>query len=73
MAYVPSAIAPQELPGREAPATRPVGRGLLRRLFDAAIAARQRQVEREIAYYLRDTGGIFNDEVEREVERRFLS
>jgi hypothetical protein len=33
--------------------------------------SRQRQVEREIARYLRN--GKFTDEAEREIERRFFS
>jgi hypothetical protein len=35
------------------------------------MVARQRQVEREIARYLRTRR--FSDEAEREIERRFLS
>ena len=37
------------------------------------MASRQRQAEREIARYLRNHGGKFTDEAEREIERRFLS
>jgi len=48
-------------------------RGLFRRMFDALIAARMRQAEREIAIYLDGHGGRFTDETEREIERRFLS
>jgi hypothetical protein len=42
-----------------------------RRFFNAMMVARQRQVEREIARYLRTHR--FSDETEREIERRFLS
>jgi hypothetical protein len=45
--------------------------GFFRRLFNAMMVARQRQVEREIARYL--STHRFSDEVEREIERRFLS
>jgi len=56
-------------PGARTPARRK--RNLLRRFFDALVAARQRQAEREIARFIESRGG-FNDEVEREIERRFL-
>lgn len=45
--------------------------GFFRRFFNAMMVARQRQVEREIARYLRTHR--FSDEAEREIERRFLS
>ena len=45
--------------------------GFFRRFFDAMMAARQRQAEREIERYLRNSK--FTDEAEREIERRFLS
>jgi hypothetical protein len=46
-------------------------RSLLRRLLDAVIESQQRRAEREIARYLR--GIKFTDDVEREIERRFLN
>jgi hypothetical protein len=46
-------------------------RGLMRWLADAIMRSRQRQADREIARYLNN--GKFTDEVEREIERRFLS
>ena len=49
------------------------GRGLFSRLIEAMMASRQRQAEREIARYLMGSGGKFTDEIEREIERRFLS
>lgn len=69
MAYVSSVIASREVaqPRRSAPR-----RSALRRLFDAMVAARLAYVEREIAYYLERTGGKFTDDIEREIERRFL-
>ena len=72
MAYVPAGIASRELahPTASAPAR---GRGLWRRIFEAIVAARQRDAEREIALYLERTGGKFTDDVEREIESRFLS
>ena len=35
--------------------------------------SRQRQADREIAAYLRRTGGKLTDSAEREIERRFLA
>lgn len=49
------------------------GPGLFSRFYAALMAARLRAAEREVARYLRDTGGKFTDEAEREIERRFLS
>ena len=37
------------------------------------IASRQRQTNRLIALYVASIGGNFTDDVEREIERRFLS
>ncbi len=48
-------------------------RGLFGRLLDSMMAARTRQAEREVTRYLAETGGKFTDEVEREIERRFLA
>jgi hypothetical protein len=45
---------------------------LIRRLYAAVIASRQRRAEREIAQYLARSGLKFTDAVERDVERRFL-
>jgi tRNA A-37 threonylcarbamoyl transferase component Bud32 len=52
--------------------TEPVTPGVWRRLFNAMIEARQRQVDREIARYLRSYGGKFTDQAEREIEERIL-
>ena len=71
MAYVPSAVAPRDLAPTHAVARN--GRGLLLRFFDAMMASRQRQVDREIARFIHDNGGKFTDNTEREIERRFLS
>ena len=71
MAYAPSAVAPRDLAPTHAVASN--GPGLLRRFFDAMMASRQRQVDREIARYIRDNGGRLTDNIEREIERRFLS
>jgi len=74
MAYAPSAVAPRALSYPEgSTTTRAPRRGLLARIFDAMVASRQRQAEREIARYLRNSGGKITDEAEREIERRFLS
>ena len=71
MAYAPSAVAPRDLAPTHAFASN--GRGLLLRFFDAMMASRQRQVDREIARFIHDNGGKFTDNTEREIERRFLS
>jgi hypothetical protein len=71
MADVRTAIAPSDFAFTESPArTRPT---FWQKLLAAMMASRQRQAEREIARYLRDHGGKFTDEAEREIERRFLS
>ena len=68
MAYAPYAVAKggvtPEAPARERP-------GFFRRFLAAMMAARQRQAEREIERYLRNSK--FTDEAEREIERLFLS
>jgi hypothetical protein len=46
-------------------------RSVLRRWLDAVMASQQRRADREIARYV-TTAGRFTDEVEREIERRFL-
>lgn len=71
MAYVPSAIAPRDLDLTQTPVrTRP---SLWHKLLASMMASRQGQAEREIARYLRNQGGKFTDDAEREIERRFLS
>ena len=42
-----------------------------RRAFDAVIASQQRRAEREIAAYLARHGGLFTDDMEREIMQRF--
>jgi hypothetical protein len=71
MAYTSSALAPRDVALTE-PNVR-THRSLFSRLIDAMMMARQKQAEREIARYLKGSGGKFTDEVEREIERRFLS
>lgn len=41
-----------------------------RRVFDAVVASQQRRAEREIATYLANHGGLFTDDMEREMMRR---
>lgn len=69
MAYVQSAVSPRDVP-ENAPRTK---RSWLGRLLDALERASTRQVEREMARYLKVTGGKFTDETERDFARRFLS
>ena len=74
MVHVTSVVAARDLVHADASVRKHVTlRGLLRRLFDAMIEARRRQVEREIGRYLRNTGGKLTDDVERTIERRFLT
>jgi len=44
--------------------------GFWRRAFDAMVAAQQRRAEREVAAYLSSRGGLFTDDMEREIMRR---
>ena len=69
MASTTSTLAPSGLRYSKASTAKPASRGLLRRLFDAMAASRQREAEREIAFYLQRTGGKFTDAVEREIDR----
>ena len=74
MVHVTSAVAPRDLAyGNAAPRKRVTLRNLFNQFVDAMIAARRRQVERDIGRYLRDTGGKLTDDVERTIERRFLT
>jgi hypothetical protein len=74
MVYAPSTFAPRELAfTRTSQTSKPTRRGPLRWLVDAMMASRRRQAERDIARYVAGSGGKFTDEVEREIERRFLS
>ena len=68
MAYAPITVAKSGSATGAPTRTRP---GFFRRFFNAMMVARQRQVEGEIARYLRTRR--FSDEAEREIERRFLS
>ena len=42
-------------------------RGLLRRVYDAFQASRQRKADREVAAYIERSGGHLTDSVEREM------
>jgi hypothetical protein len=52
---------------RAAAAERP---GFLRRIFDHIVTSQQRRAEREIAAYLKSHGGLFTDDMEREIGER---
>lgn len=77
MAYSSSAVAPRAFGYPEASTTvtaaRVARRSVWSRIFGAIVMARHRQADREIARYLRDSGGKITDQAEREIERRFLS
>ena len=45
-------------------------KSIWRRVFDGIVASRQRRAERDIAAYLASHGGVFTDDVEREIMRR---
>jgi hypothetical protein len=70
MTFVPTASAARDIRILQ-PSTR-VHHGFWRRLLDAMAASRTRQADREIAAYVARAGRI-TDQVEREIERRFLS
>lgn len=53
------------------PAARKAGHGgLLRRVYDAFHASRQRQADRDIAAYVERSGGRLSDSIERELMER---
>lgn len=41
-----------------------------RRVFDVMITAQQRRAERDVAAYLANRGGLFTDDMEREIMQR---
>jgi hypothetical protein len=51
-------------------ATQTQRRPMWRRIMDAMIASQQRRADREIAAYLTSHGGLFTDDMEREMMRR---
>jgi hypothetical protein len=71
MAYANHALSLRGFALPQSPARK--GPGLFALLFDAMAASRQRQADREIARYMAGRGGKFTDEMEREMERRFLT
>ena len=46
--------------------------GILRRIFDAIIESRQKQVDRSIARFLAQSGGRLTDDMEREMMERLF-
>ena len=71
MAYAPLALTLQGLTLPKFEARK--GPGLFALLFAAMAESRQRQADREIARFMAGRGGKFTDEMEREIERRFLT
>jgi hypothetical protein len=69
MAY--AHIAPRSLAYAASPARPKIG--LVRRMLDAIERASRRRTDEQIARYLRTSRDKFTDELEREIERRFLS
>ena len=65
MAYARSAIHPREF----SEARKKSGRTFWQRLLASMVESRQRAAEREIGIYLRNHGGKFTDEAERDIER----
>lgn len=71
-AQLHSFIAPQALAASEhgiAPAAR---KGLFARFMSGIYEARSRQAEREIANLIELKGGRLTDDIERQIERRFI-
>jgi hypothetical protein len=68
MAY--AHIAPRSLAYASASPAKP---GLFRRVLAAIERASQRRTDQQIERYLRSSRNKFTDELEREIERRFLS
>ena len=64
--FCPRAVVPRA----EASARSAATAGFWRRLYDAIMAARQRQAERHIARLLENSGGLLTDDIEREIMRR---
>jgi len=56
--------------GRSAGARGAARRGLWQRAYDAIMRSQQRRAEREIGAYLRRHGGLFTDDMEREIMQR---
>jgi hypothetical protein len=52
------------------PASKP---GILRRIVQAMLESRQRQVDREIAHFLTRSGGRLTDDMERRLTEHLLS
>ena len=71
MAYAPLALALRSLALPKTAARK--GPGFFTLLLAAMAQSRQRQADREIARYMAGRGGKFTDEMEREIERRFLT
>lgn len=74
MSYAPIDFAPREnaFPKTAATPERIAKRGFWRRFLDALHQSRQQQADREIARYMHLHAGKMTDEIEREIERRFL-
>lgn len=70
MAFHTEVLNPAQAIAESAPRTRKSG--FFARALAAMMESRQRQANREIAQYLALTGGKLTDEVEREIERRYL-
>jgi hypothetical protein len=53
--------------------TVPNKNGLLRRIFNAFMESRQRQVDRDIARFIARSGGRLTDDMERQMMQRLLT
>ena len=71
MAYANHALSLRGFALPQSPARK--GPGFFAMVLAAMTASRQRQADREIARYMAGRGGKFTDEMEREIERRFLT
>jgi hypothetical protein len=63
------------VPHQASPKAETVSRriGLARRVFDALMHSRQRDVDRQIARFVARSGRAFTDDLERELTRRLLT
>jgi len=71
MAYAPTTLLPRSVVVpkiKHAPQ-----RNFFTRILDVIERANMRRAEREIARYLGASGGKITDELEREIERRYLT
>jgi hypothetical protein len=65
LTYTNSTFAPATTEAEKAPR-----KPLWRRFFDALLESQQRRADREIARFIASHGGLFTDDMERQIMRR---